>query len=295
MCPICYEVFKQDEKVIVTECHHLFHQECGLIWAWQIIGGETCASCRIPIESLYFGTYDKTRENINASLIRVLTAVPGDVNLWRVSQFEYCQRSQSPSTGWDCQRILLDLDDWSIASIARNGQIYYPAASSQAKYYPHPPSPRQLKWEENPRRQRLLEARKQYRTWKDSVLKKIIDGFPSLPTEADSHIPQQTMERVEKWALEGNHITLPEKEWINIVGIFYHDPFPPSLEWFLLMNAYDDVPDKSLSREPRYYLRDRYPSPPSLWAVYEKGGTHHIQFSRIPRSLCSSSTDKSPS
>ena len=46
-CPICFESFKSEKKVVSTQCGHLIHNEC--IQKWLNTGTNTCPKCRTPI------------------------------------------------------------------------------------------------------------------------------------------------------------------------------------------------------------------------------------------------------
>ena len=258
MCSICYEDFKQDDEVITTECHHIYHQSCGLSWALQILGAETCACCRYPINQLYFGTYDKSKENINASLIRVLTAAPWQFNMWAVSQFEYGQiKVSSTGTKWDCRRVILDLRIWEIVQRLGNGRVFFPTIPTPSNRYMHPMSPRQLAWDRSSRVKELVDARRRYKEWKNNVLNQVCAEFNSHSPKIAILVSLHMMGRNERRALERKYLAIPKEQVKELCRLLGQRPFLPLLRWLLLTSEADDVPSRVLPEPPHYDLRGR--------------------------------------
>ena len=65
-CPICFESFKSEKKVVSTQCGHLIHDEC--IQKWLNTGTNTCPKCRTPIPNrnklvkMYLSSSDEMSE-----------------------------------------------------------------------------------------------------------------------------------------------------------------------------------------------------------------------------------------
>lgn len=65
-CPICFESFKSEKKVVSTQCGHLIHNEC--IQKWLNTGTNTCPKCRTPIPNrnklvkMYLSSSDEMSE-----------------------------------------------------------------------------------------------------------------------------------------------------------------------------------------------------------------------------------------
>ena len=66
-CPICFESFKSEKKVVSTHCGHLIHNEC--IQKWLNTGTNTCPKCRTPIPNrnklvkMYLSSSDEMSES----------------------------------------------------------------------------------------------------------------------------------------------------------------------------------------------------------------------------------------
>ena len=66
-CPICFESFKSEKKVVSTQCGHLIHDEC--IQKWLNTGTNTCPKCRTPIPNrnklvkMYLSSSDEMSES----------------------------------------------------------------------------------------------------------------------------------------------------------------------------------------------------------------------------------------
>ena len=65
-CPICFESFKSEKKVVSTQCGHLIHDVC--IQKWLNTGTNTCPKCRTPIPNrnklvkMYLSSSDEMSE-----------------------------------------------------------------------------------------------------------------------------------------------------------------------------------------------------------------------------------------
>ena len=66
-CPICFESFRSEKKVVSTQCGHLIHDEC--IQKWLNTGTNTCPKCRTPIPNrnklvkMYLSSSDEMSES----------------------------------------------------------------------------------------------------------------------------------------------------------------------------------------------------------------------------------------
>ena len=66
-CPICFESFRSEKKVVSTQCGHLTHDEC--IQKWLNTGTNTCPKCRTPIPNrnklvkMYLSSSDEMSES----------------------------------------------------------------------------------------------------------------------------------------------------------------------------------------------------------------------------------------
>ena len=67
-CPICFESFKSEKKVVSTQCGHLIHNECIQKWLNQSCTN-TRPKCRTPIPNknklvkMYLSSSDEMSES----------------------------------------------------------------------------------------------------------------------------------------------------------------------------------------------------------------------------------------
>ena len=69
ICPICFELLKNEENIYITKCSHIYHKDCLSKWLKKAFNCPTCRN-EIEIDKTNFPEYlGKSRKNSRTSRI----------------------------------------------------------------------------------------------------------------------------------------------------------------------------------------------------------------------------------